>query len=513
MEPVLLHEFLSRSADRDPSAPLLLQGNARVSYGELATDAHRVARLLLEEGVRRGDRVGVLDDNGPFYVAAYYGALEAGAIAVPLNTHLDPHSLRTQLVDCEARALAAGTRFAELARRSIEGAPSVELLLSPAPIEAKVRVRTRLDWSSLDGGSAPKVPLLDLDRASIVYTSGSTGKPKGATLSHLNLVANTRSIVRYLGLTAADRMLVVLPFFYVYGKSLLNTHVAAGGSLVLENRFLFPQLAVDAMEREEATGFAGVPSTFAILLDRTNVARKRLPALRYLTQAGGAMAPATIRRVLDTFPGTKLWVMYGATEAGARLTYLPPEDLPRKIGSIGVAIPNVEMRVLRKDGTEAAPNEEGELVARGSNIMEGYWNDPEETARVLDGNGYHTGDLGRRDEDGYFWVLGRTREMIKSGAHRISPKEIEEAILEHPDVSEAAVIGVGDALLGEAIRAYVVPRAGAAVSGEQIGTFLKDRLAAYKIPGRFVTLEALPKSAAGKIRKDRLREQAAEERT
>lgn len=513
MEPVLLHEFLSRSADRDPSAPLLLQGATRVSYGELATDAHRVARLLLAEGVRRGDRVGVLDDNGPFYVAAYYGALEAGAIAVPLNTHLDPHSLRTQLVDCEARALAAGTRFAELARRSIEGAPSVELLLSPAPIEAKVRVRTRLDWSSLDGGSAPKVPLLDLDRASIVYTSGSTGKPKGATLSHLNLVANTRSIVRYLGLTAADRMLVVLPFFYVYGKSLLNTHVAAGGSLVLENRFLFPQLAVDAMEREEATGFAGVPSTFAILLDRTNVARKRLPALRYLTQAGGAMAPATIRRVLDTFPGTKLWVMYGATEAGARLTYLPPEDLPRKIGSIGVAIPNVEMRVLRKDGTEAAPNEEGELVARGSNIMEGYWNDPEETARVLDGNGYHTGDLGHRDDEGYFWVLGRTREMIKSGAHRISPKEIEEAILEHPDVSEAAVIGVGDALLGEAIRAYVVPRAGAAVSGEQIGTFLKDRLAAYKIPGRFVTLEALPKSAAGKIRKDRLREQAAEERT
>ena len=186
--------------------------------------------------------------------------------------------------------------------------------------------------------------------------------------------------------------------------------------------FDVPPVAVETLERESCTGFAGVPSTFAILLDKTNVAQRELPALRYLTQAGGAMAPALIQRVIDTFRGKQVFIMYGATEASARLSYLPPAELPARIGSIGRAIPNVDLRVLRDDGPECGPGETGEIVARGSNIMEGYWNDPEETAKVLDRHGYHTGDLGVADADGYLRVVGRKREMIKSGAHRISPK-------------------------------------------------------------------------------------------
>jgi acyl-CoA synthetase (AMP-forming)/AMP-acid ligase II len=318
-------------------------------------------------------------------------------------------------------------------------------------------------------------------------------------------MSNTRSIVEYLELTSSDRVLAVLPFFYVYGKSLLNTHIAVGGSVIIENRFLFPQLAVDALERDGATGFAGVPSTFAILLEKTNFAKRGFPALRYVTQAGGAMAPALIRRLIDALPGKRVFVMYGATEAAARLSYVPPEALAGKIGSVGRAIPNVELRLLKEDGAPAATGEVGEIVARGSNVMEGYWNDPEETAQVLDRDGYHTGDLAVADADGFLRIVGRKREMIKSGAHRIAPKEIEETILEHASVLEAAVIGVPDAVLGESIRAFIVAREGLAIDPDGIAAFCRERLASYKVPQRFELRDALPKNAAGKIMKDRLR--------
>ena len=201
-------------------------------------------------------------------------------------------------------------------------------------------------------------------------------------------------------------------------------------------------------------------NTFAILLNRSNFAERKVPHLRYVTQAGGGMSPELTRRLVKALPDKQIFIMYGATEASARLSYLDPADLPRKIGSIGKAIPNVELKVLRADGTEADVGEVGELVASGPNIMEGYWDDPEETAAVLDRHGYHTGDLGKRDEDGFLYVVGRTREMIKSGAHRISPKEIEETLMEHPQVHEAAVIGQPDEMLGEAIAAFITARPG-----------------------------------------------------
>jgi acyl-CoA synthetase (AMP-forming)/AMP-acid ligase II len=350
-------------------------------------------------------------------------------------------------------------------------------------------------------GDRPDVALTGEAHAAIIYTSGSTGKPRGAVLRHENIVANTRSIVSYLDLRADDRVLAVLPFHYVYGKSLLNTHVAVGGAVVVENRFLFPQVALDTLEREQATGFAGVPSSFAILLNRTNLAQRSLPALRYVTQAGGPMAPELTRRLIAALPGKRIFVMYGATEASARLTYVPPDDLPRKIGSVGRAIPGVTLDVLREDGRRAASGEVGEVVARGPNIMEGYWNDPEETARVLDADGYHTGDLGWFDEDGFLWLAGRAREQIKSGAHRIHPKEIEDAILEHPAVHEAAVIGVADETLGEAIHAFVVLRAGVAAEADDLLAHCRAHLPAYKVPKRVLFRDELPKGPTGKVLK------------
>jgi acyl-CoA synthetase (AMP-forming)/AMP-acid ligase II len=323
-------------------------------------------------------------------------------------------------------------------------------------------------------------------------------------LSHGNLLANTRSITRYLELEANDRVLCLLPFFYVYGKSLLNTHACVGGSLVLENQFVYPNVALDTLEREACTGLSGVPSTFAILLNRSTFAERKLESLRYVTQAGGAMSKELTRRLADALPGRRVFVMYGATEAAARLAWLPPERLRDKLGSIGVAIPDVELRVLGPDGRERPVGEVGELVARGPNIMRGYWGDPEATARALDEHGYHTGDLAWRDEEGFFYIAGRSADFIKAGAHRVGAREIEEAILELPQVHEVAVVGLPDEILGERIAAYVVLRPGEALAETDLARALRAKLPAYKLPSELHFLDDLPKNAAGKVMKREL---------
>ncbi len=515
--PYLVHHFLESWSERTPDAAFLIHEGARQSFLETDRAANRCARLLARLGVARGDRVGLLAHNGFDYVAAYYGILKAGAIAVPLNTAADGPTLRGFLRDCEARVLIAGPRFEKPVAEAVQELPELQLLIVPDPskISPSPAHIEGLAWSECEreADDAPDMRLVDLDLASIIYTSGSTGRPRGATLSHLNVVANTRSIVEYLGLGTHDRVLQILPFYYVYGKSLLNTHAAAGGAVVIENRFLFPNTALDTLESECCTGLSGVPSTFAILLNRSNLAKRELRDLRYITQAGGGMSPELQRRLVEALPGKRIFIMYGATEASARLTFLEPENLARKIGSIGRGIPNVDVRVLRDDGTEAAVDETGEIVARGSNIMQGYWGDRDETDRVLDQHGYHTGDLGRRDEEGFLYVVGRKKDMIKAGAHRIAAKEIEDAILEFAEVHETAVIGIPDEILGEAIRAYVVFREPLdEVAGDprldELNAFLRRRLAAYKCPGSLVARRDLPKNESGKIMKQTLRAEA-----
>jgi acyl-CoA synthetase (AMP-forming)/AMP-acid ligase II len=510
----LVHHLLEDAADAAPDTTFLVEDGQERSYGEVERASNKMAALLRRLGAARGDRVGLLAHNGFGYVEAYYGILKAGACAVPLNTAADGASLRGFLQDCEARVLIAGPRFERVVTEAIRKLPDLSALVVPdtgrfqevpAHIEA-------VAWSEAEHESdaRPGDGLIDLDLASIIYTSGSTGRPRGATLPHLSVMTNTRSIVSYLGLDASDRVLQILPFYYVYGKSLLNTHAAAGGSVVIENRFMFPNTALDTLEATRCTGFSGVPSTFAILLNRSNLADRPLEHLRYVTQAGGGMSPELTRRLIDTLPRQRIFVMYGATEASARLTYLDPDVLPSKIGSIGKAIPNTEVRVLREDGSEAGADEVGELVARGANLMRGYWGDPEETARVLDERGYRTGDLGRRDAEGFLWVVGRKKDMIKAGAHRISAKEIEDAILEHAEVHETAVIGVPDEILGEAIKAFVVfrehPAPDAAVEAvDGLRDFLKRRLPPYKRPASIEARSDLPKNESGKIMKKGLR--------
>ena len=281
---------------------------------------------------------------------------------------------------------------------------------------------------------------------------------------------------------------------------MLHTHLAVGARMVLEDNIVFPHLVAEALERERATGFSGVPSTFALMLDRGRLEHYDLSSLRYLTQAGGAMAPALTRRVREAFPGARLFVMYGQTEASARLTCLAPEHLDEKPGSVGTPISGVQIRVRREGGADAEPGEQGEVWARGDNVMTGYWNAPEATAAVLVDGWLRTGDLGHLDADGFLWLAGRRADMIKTGAHRVHPQDVEEVIAELPGVREVAVAGIDDALLGQVVAAFLVTDAGAP-DEMAVKAHCRRRLAGYKIPKQVAFVAELPKTASGKVRR------------
>lgn len=516
-----VHSFLQDSADSFADKPALFALGNWHTYGELNTQANRLAHFLLRRGLKKGDRVALFIENSAEYVVSYYAVLKAGGTTVALNTENTAEDLDYIVHDCGVRFLITCYRLA--AKILIPPLPDTPVR-SPAPGAVFEGVfvwnepeNAVMSWRGCSAvglpealetcpGDNPNIRIIDLDVASIVYTSGSTGKPRGAVLSHLNIVSNTRSIVDYLELTAEDRILVVLPFHYIYGKSLLNTHFFVGGSVVVDNRFLYPNVILQTMHEQEATGFAGVPSTYTILLSRSNLKASKFPKLRYVTQAGGAMAPSVQKEVAEVFAPARLFVMYGATEASARLSYLDPEDLPRKWGSIGKAIANVDLFVADEHGTPLPAGDEGEIVARGSNLMSGYWSHPEETEQVLRNGLYFTGDIGRMDEEGFLFVVGRTKDMIKIGGNRVSTKEIEEAIHEHPAIVEAAVIGVPDHVIGETPKAFLVIKKGTAEGLlEELPVFLQKHLAVYKIPRLYEIRTALPKNEAGKILKLKLR--------
>ena len=505
---MLVHRWLEDSARRFPDAVALLEPPRQISYGELDRQANRCARVFGAHGVGRGDRVVIAIDNSIGMVTAYFGALKAGAVAVPLASGPRNDRLSHAVADCLPRAAVIDGATARGFRSNspVATVPNIFVADSsdrdewPAPLKSLSAA-----LSACPDGPVSVRPI-DQDLAAVIYTSGSTGEPRGVMLSHRNFVANARSIVSYLQLTAADRVMCVLPFYYVYGLSLLHTHVSVGGSLVIENRAAFPNVVLAAMQANEVTGFAGVPSTFTLMLHRSNLEEVPLPTLRYVTVAGGALPPQRIAEWLQRGPKADFVVMYGATEASARLTYLPPGDLLRKVGSIGRPIPNVEIVVVNDADHTAKTGEIGELVARGSNISCGYWNNPEETAQRFSAIGYRTGDLGYADEEGYLHLVGRRHDMIKVGAHRVGLKEIEDVLHAHPAVFEAAVVGAAHDILGEAPVAFVALKAPVDDPQNQLRAFCAPRLEPHKVPLRIVQLDELPKlPGSGKLDRKALR--------
>jgi acyl-CoA synthetase (AMP-forming)/AMP-acid ligase II len=477
-----------------PDAPAVWFGREVITYDALRRQAGSVGTLLLRQGLCRGDRVGLLAENSPLFIAGYLGAMRAGLCAVPLPT------------DCDAEAFA---RYAaSLGMRCVLVSPRILPRIEAAAANLGVRLIGELPagLSAAEALTAADVdPCVDL--AAIMLTSGSTGEPKGVMVTHRNIECNTHDILSYMHLLPADRAMTVLPFYYCYGASLMHTHLMAGASLVLNNRFLFPEKVLDEIDEKQCTGLAGVPSTYQILLRKTRLAQRRFPSLRWLQQAGGKLPDPFLRELRQALPDARLFVMYGQTEATARLSYLPPERLDEKLGSVGRGLPNTRLEVIKEDRAPVRPGsgEVGEIVASGENIARGYWNDTEETARYFRGGKLYTGDMARVDADGYIFIVERARDFIKSAGNRVSPKEIEDAIAEMPAVVEVAVVGVPDELLGEAIRAFVVPTRPGAIAADDVRSHCLKRLPNYKVPEHVRFLPALPKTSNGKVAKAELR--------
>jgi long-chain acyl-CoA synthetase len=512
-----LHDWVFTHARERPDAPAVSTPTLRLGYGDLAERVRALAAQLAAGGLRPGDRVLLALPNVPATVVAGLAVQSLGGTTVEVNREWGKEVLADIVARTGTRTAIVWGRDARTWGQVAAASPLERLwVVHPAALPDALKAAlpgVEVAWLLEDGrvdpsrAQAPPPPTVDLRvdaPAAILYTSGSTGRPRGVVQTFRNVDANTRSIVEYLGLGPDDRALVVLPLYYCYGRSVMQTHLHAGGSLFLDNRFAFPRVVLETLGSEGCTGFAGVPLTFEIIRRQVDVSTLALPRLRYLTQAGGAMAPDTIDWVRRAFQPARLFVMYGQTEATARLSYLHPSRAEEKRGSIGQAIPGVELRVVDESGRELPPGETGHLVARGDNVTLGYLDEPEETKAILHDGWLWTGDLAFRDADGFFFHQGRSTEILKIGGHRVSPSEIEHVVASHPDVAEAAVIGEKDALKGEVAVAIVVARAGQVIDEQELRRFCRERLPAFKVPARFSQLEALPRNEAGKLLRARL---------
>jgi len=514
-------DFLIRTAAAFEEKTAAIHLGRSITYGELYRSSTALAERLRQLGLDPGSRAAILFENSIEYLIAYFAVFMAELVAVPLDTSLAPENLNYMLVDSGAKVFMVQGKYRRQLDRILGDNLSLRLVVSDKPIpvpDSLPPVEQLLDIIEAAG----RIPSLARaaaflaeagdaahELAAIFYTSGSTGEPKGVMLSHRNLVSNTIATVEYLGLKSDDSVLVILPFYYIYGNSLLLTHVACGGHVVIDNRFMYPEVVLDSLEESRVTGFAGVPSTFMLALSKSTLAKRRLADLKYITQAGGAMAPEITRRLMEACPKQKLWIMYGQTEASPRVTYLPPERLTEKLGSIGIPVPGVQVKIVDESGREVPVGEAGEIAVGGPNVMLGYWNQPEATAEVIRDGWLITGDLARRDEDGYIYVVGRKREIIKAAGHRVSAKEIEERILEDAAVAEAAVFGVPDDILGEAIHAVVVLKPGNETDPKRLQAWCQKGLAAFKVPRVIRFVDSLPKYQTGKVNKMQLKEEAA----
>jgi long-chain acyl-CoA synthetase len=501
----LVHEFLETSAKRWPAKTALIHDDVRVTYEQVNSMANQMAAWLLEQGIVAGDRIVIFMENSIEYVVSYYGVLKTGGVAVPLNCDVKSDSLKGVLAELQPKGIIASGKFEKIFHDIDPEMFKIRTLLLK---------NTSFSWHSFrcsvfawedvicDRIAAnPDLPIDELTLASIIYTSGSTGRPKGVMLSHKNIVSNTLSIVQYLKLNNDDIQMIVLPFFYVMGKSLLNTHVAVGGTVVINNKFAYPACVLEQMVAERVTGFSGVPSTYTYLLHRSPLItyRNKLESLRYCSQAGGHMSRQIKEKLLESLPShTALYIMYGATEAAARLTYVEPERLRSKIESIGKPIPGVTIKVMDETGNEVPSGVQGELVAQGPNIMQGYWMDAKSISGVLDENGYHTGDFGYKDEDGYLYVTGRKDNLLKVGGHRINPQEIEDALMATELLLEVSVVGIEDELLGQRLVAVAVPLSRTITERDILACSL-TKMPRFKLPSEIHLVGSLPKNSSGKI--------------
>jgi len=469
-----------------------------ISYKKLYSKILMISNKIKRTTLKNQDRILLISENSPLFIESYFGIIKSGCICVPINPTLSNNDIEYIINSCDAKAIFIEKQFLNKLNESINKDIKIfteETLNDFFTDEVEINLEKNNDV--IKKGVEIN---FENDVAVILFTSGSTAKPKGVMLTHYNLCYNTNSIIEYLKLSSEDRIEVVLPFYYCFGTSLLHTHLRACGSLVINNRFMFPESVLDDINKYKCTGFAGVPSNYQILLRKSSIKNKNLSSLRYVAQAGGKLPDSFIKELKQVLSEVEIYIMYGQTEATARLSYLPPNMIEEKLGSIGKGIPGTELKVLDKEGSEINVGDIGEVVASGGNIMKGYFNDKEETNKVIR-NGYlYTGDLATVDSDGYIYIVSREKQIIKSGGNRISPKEIEDIILQIHSVMEVAIIGVSDDILGEAIKAFIVlDNRNFKIDKKYIIQYCKDNLPSYKVPKYVVFLDVLPKNSSGKV--------------
>ncbi|MFO1422679.1 MAG: acyl-CoA ligase (AMP-forming), exosortase A system-associated [Candidatus Competibacteraceae bacterium] len=509
----LLHELILEQAGRRPDATVITHRHSHWDYAALASQIQAVGHGLRALGLNRADRVAVYLPKRMETVAALFGAALAGGVFVPINPLLKPEQVAYILRDCNVRILVTARDRATLLEPALADCPDLHtLVLTDAAISPPESPRhwRVLDWPALlDAPNGPgPARVIDLDMAAILYTSGSTGKPKGVVLSHRNLLTGAQSVAEYLGNRPDDRILAVLPFSFDYGLSQLTTAFVAGARAVLMD-YLLPRDVIGTVVRESITGLAAVPPMW-VQLAALEWPAAAVASLRYFTNSGGAMPRATLAALRRALPRTTPYLMYGLTEA-FRSTYLPPEEIDRRPDSIGKAIPNAEILVVREDGTPCAPGEPGELVHRGSLVALGYWNDPSKTAerfRPVPGQNpglplpelaVWSGDTTRMDEDGFLYFIGRKDDMIKTSGYRVSPTEVEEILYGSGRVAEAAALGIPHSTLGQAIVAVIKPLRELFDEGALIA-HCKQHLPNFMVPLRIIARASdLPRNPNGKI--------------
>ncbi|MGV9563769.1 long-chain-fatty-acid--CoA ligase [Streptomyces sp. NPDC003480] len=484
-----LAEFLTRTAGRQPERPALRLDTQTTTYAELDERSARVAALLRAEGVRPGDRVALMLPNVPEFVVLYYGVLRAGAIVVPMNPLLKAREIGYQLRDSGAAVLFEWHQAPGEGAQGAAAAGTGRIVVEPSSFAGLLSAHEPLTAVTETAGD---------DVAVLLYTSGTTGRPKGAALTHAGLRHNTEVNTDHVQrMTAQDVVVGCLPLFHIFGQiCAMSVAVHSGASLTLIPRF-HPATVLEAIVRDGATVFDGVPTMYAALLQHP--AEVDVPTLR-MCISGGASLPVEVLHGFERRFGCAVLEGFGMSETSPVVTF-NHLDRPRKAGSIGTPIKDVEVRLLDDRGGDVGPGEVGELAVRGPNLMKGYWNLPEATAAAIPDGWLRSGDLARQDEDGYLYVVDRKKDMIIRGGYNVYPREIEEVLHEHPAVALAAVVGVPHERLGEEVAAAVVLRKGAQATTEELRQFVKDRVAAYKYPRAVWFVDALPTGPTGKILK------------
>ena len=506
---MLLHETFEDTVAASPDTEALVCADQRYRYGQLQFMVERIAAVLQAQGVARGDRVALVLPNGVEFIVACYAALKVGAVFMPVNPAIKRDKLEYMLRDAEPAALFMDARSFQGYRELLDGLPGIRTRVLCGDREEDADDARTLSFSrAILGPEMPvrPVPVIDQDLAAIIYTSGSTSDPKGVMLTHLNMVSASASIISYLGLRPDDNILCVLPLSFDYGLYQVIMAFRVGAKVTLERSFTFPIAALETMAFERITVLPGVPTIFSILCSMSVLPSYDLRALRLITNTGAALSARHIQEIRSAFPQALLYSMYGLTEC-KRVSYLPPEELDRRPDSIGRGMPNEEVYLVNDAGVRLPAGSTGELVVRGSHVMRGYWRKAEETAACLRAGPIpgerllYSGDLFHSDADGWLYFIGRRDDMIKSRGEKVSPREVESILYGLEGVLEAAVVGVPDPLLGQAVKAFIVTRSGYAYTERDVLRHCLANLEGHMVPQVVVFVESLPKTTTGKISK------------